>query len=272
MSHAKDVLSKYLFGAFPEDAFSALGWPGLHLTRALPTELIEVYQGTTDFVWESTDRSIVHIEFQAQKEPTLYRFLVYDALLAQRYHRPIRTLVLNIGPVTTAPEFLDSGSVRYTVDNLYLNRIDGEAVLALVTDHLATGHWTPEDRVRLAFAWHLRYDKHQKAPVFDRIVRLIQTIPDSQEQTRVTALLLGLSAPQLSAQQTQQLKEALKMNPLVREIERDAAEKAAAEAALSATQTIARQMLKMGFTPQQIAEATKLSLEQIAALRHSSPS
>lgn len=31
MSHAKDVLSKYLFGAFPEDAFSALGWPGLHL-------------------------------------------------------------------------------------------------------------------------------------------------------------------------------------------------------------------------------------------------
>lgn len=62
------------------------------------------------------------------------------------------------------------------------------------------------------------------------------------------------------------------MNPLVREIERDAAEKAAAEAALSATQTIARQMLKMGFTPQQIAEATKLSLEQIAALPHSSPS
>jgi len=158
--------------------------------------------------------------------------------------------------------------VRYTVDNLYLNRIDGEAVLALVTDHLATGHWTPEDRVRLAFAWHLRYDNNQKAPVFDRIVRLIQTIPDPQEQTRVTALLLGLSAPQLSAQQTQQLKEALKMNPLVREIEQDAAEKAA----LSATQTIARQMLKMGFTPQQIAEATKLSLEKIAALQHSSPS
>ncbi len=189
---------------------------------------------------------------------------MYDALLTQRYRRPIRTLVLNIGPVITAPESLDSGSIRYTVDNLYLNRIDGEAVLALVTDHLATGHWTPEDRVRLAFAWHLRYDKHQKAPVFDRIVRLIQTIPDSQEQTRVTALLLGLSAPQLSAQQTQQLKEALKMNPLVREIEQDAAEKT--------QQAIARKMLKMGFTPQQIAEATKLSLEQIAALPHASPS
>lgn len=279
MSHAKDVLSKYLFGAFPDDAFSAFGWHGIHLTRALPTELVEVYHGTTDFVWESVDQSIVHIEFQAPKESTLYRFLVYDALLAQRYRRPIRTVVLNIGPVTQAPEHLDTGSVRYTVENLYLNRIDGEAVLAVVTEHLATGRWTPDDRVRLAFAWHLRYDKEQKAQVFNRIVQLIQEIPDAQEQNGVTALLLGLSAPQLSAQQAQQLKEALKMTHLVREIEREAAEKAAEKAAAEATQaattktqhTIAREMLKMGLSPQQIAEATKLSLEQIAILQQALP-
>ena len=205
--------------------------------------------------------------------------MVYDALLAQRYRRPIRTVVLNIGPVTQAPEHLDTGSVRYTVENLYLNRIDGEAVLAVVTEHLATGRWTPDDRVRLAFAWHLRYDKEQKAQVFNRIVQLIQEIPDAQEQNGVTALLLGLSAPQLSAQQAQQLKEALKMTHLVREIEREAAEKAAEKAAAEATQaattktqhTIAREMLKMGLSPQQIAEATKLSLEQIAILQQALP-
>jgi predicted transposase/invertase (TIGR01784 family) len=271
MSHAKDVLSKYLFEAFPADAFSAFGLHGIHLTRALPTELVEVYHGTTDFVWESDDQTIVHIEFQARKEPTLYRFLVYDALLAQRYRRAIRTLVLNIGPVTQAPDHLDAGSIDYTVDNLYLNRIDGEAVLAVVTEHLATGHWTPEDRVRLAFAWHLRYDKHNRVSVLDRVLHLIQEIPDTQEQNLVTALLLGLSAPQLSAQQEQQLKEALKMTNVVREIEREAAEKATAEAMQEAMRQVAQKMLRLHMPLQQIADITNLSVAAIEALQRSMP-
>lgn len=102
-------------------------------------------------------------------------------------------------------------------------------------------------------------------------MQLIQEIPDAQEQNGVTALLLGLSAPQLSAQQAQQLKEALKMTPLVREIEREAAEKAAQAAMTQTQQTIAREMLKMGLSPQQIAEATKLSREQIAILQQALP-
>jgi hypothetical protein len=203
MQHAKDILSKYLFGAFPADAFSAFGLSGVHLTRAVPTELVEVYQGTTDFVWETAENTLVHIEFQARKEPTLYRFLVYDALLARHYRRAIQTIVLNIGPVTVAPDRLDVGSIVYAVDNLYLNRIDGKSVLATVAEHLATNHWTPEDRVRLAFAWHLRYDKHNQLTVFDRVLRLVQQIPDTQEQNLVTALLLGLSTPLLSDSQEQ---------------------------------------------------------------------
>lgn len=53
------------------------------------------------------------------------------------------------------------------------------------------------------------------------------------------------------------------MTNVVREIEKDAAEKAA----VKVQQNIAVEMIKMGLTPQQIAQATKLSLEQIDALR-----
>lgn len=263
MPHAKDILSKYLFGAFPADAFSTFGLSGVHLTRAVPTELVEVYQGTTDFVWETTENTLVHIEFQSRKEPTLYRFLVYDALLARHYRRAIQTIVLNIGSVTEAPDRLDVGSIVYAVDNLYLNRIDGEAVLETVTEHLDAHQWTPEDRVRLAFAWHLRYDKNHKQAVFDRVLHLVQQIPDAQEQNLVTALLLGLSIPQLSASQEQQLKEMLKMTNVVREIEKDAAKEATQEA----MRKVAQKMLRLNIPVEQIVEVTQLTSAEIDALR-----
>lgn len=79
----------------------------------------------------------------------------------------------------------------------------------------------------------------------------------------VTALLLGLSTPQLSASQEHQLKEMLKMTNVVREIEKDAAEKAAKEA----IQHVAQKMLRLNIPVEQIAEVTQLSLAEIDALR-----
>ena len=109
----------------------------------------------------------------------------------------------------------------------------------------------------------MRYDSDQKQTVFNRVLHLIQQIPDAPEQNMVTALLLGLSTPQLSASQEHQLKEMLKMTNVVREIEKDAAEKAAKEA----IQHVAQKMLRLNIPVEQIAEVTQLSLAEIDALR-----
>lgn len=74
---------------------------------------------------------------------------------------------------------------------------------------------------------------------------------------------LGEVSARLSASQEHQLKEMLKMTNVVREIEKDAAEKAAKEA----IQHVAQKMLRLNIPVEQIAEVTQLSLAEIDALR-----
>ncbi|MHB1630590.1 MAG: hypothetical protein ACYCVB_19830 [Bacilli bacterium] len=92
--NAKDIVAKHLTGAFPEDALSVFGIPGLHVVRALPAEIdtVDIRPGLLDIVLELKDAQLLHMEFQSSKEPSLDRFLVYDAHLYAQFHQLFQLL------------------------------------------------------------------------------------------------------------------------------------------------------------------------------------
>ena len=154
-----------------------------------------------------------------------HRFLVYDAHLYAQFHQTIRTIVLYIGDAGQGPEEVNAGAIRYRVENVYLREFDGDAVLDTVSRHLSEGAWDVQDRIGLAFALHMNFERLTREQAFDKVVEITRKIPDRLEQNYVTALILGFSGREWSDKQEEQLKEVLRMTDVVREIEQEAEER-----------------------------------------------
>ena len=143
--NSTDILSKHLTHACPHGVLEVIGIANANIIRALPTELNQVVirQRHTDIVLEQDNGLLLHLEFQKSKESTLYRFLAYDVALAEHFKRKLRTVVLYTGNIAKAPNQLDIGTASYSVENVFLNQLNGDDELAVVERHLAHHEWTP---------------------------------------------------------------------------------------------------------------------------------
>ena len=72
------------------------------------------------------------------------------------------TIVLYTENINEGPTSLDIGTAIYQVENVYLNRLNGDEALAVMEHHLANATWTPQDRVRPAFAFHMHFGSTHK--------------------------------------------------------------------------------------------------------------
>ncbi len=276
--HAQDIVLKHLIHALPHDALAALGIEGVHVVQALPTEFdeVDIKQSFADVVFEVDDGRMVHLEFQSTKEPNLHRFLRYDSLLHEKYIQPIRTIVLYTSGVKDAPEQLDAGTLQYHVENVFLHHFDGDHLLDEIENHIQHDDWTDQDRIRLAFALHMRYERMTQEEAFERVMRLVQTIPDPSEQNFTTTVILAISGRMMTKEQEDRLKEALKMTNIVREIEQEAKEEGRKEGLEQGLEQgheeekreIARMLLKLGDSVEKISKATGLSAETIEQLKN----
>ena len=267
--NAVDVLAKHITAACPEDAFYVLGISSARVVRALPTELDEVVirQQFMDVVLELQDDTILHLEFQSSPESTLYRFAAYDIALSEHFRRKIRTVVLYTGDVNTGQDFLDGGSVKYKVENVFLNRLDGDEALDTVKRHLDSHEWSEQDRIRLAFAFHMRFERRTKDEAFEQVVELTNQISDEYEQNYVTALILGFSGRSLNEAQKQRLKESMKMTDVVREIEDEALEKGLQQGERRKAAQVAEKMFRKGASISDVVDLTGLSEKEAEEIR-----
>ena len=133
-----DTISKHVVAACKGNALQALGIQGADVVNLWPTEVavLEIRKDLLDLVFEQSDGTLLHLEFQSTKERTLHRFALYDIHLHQLAGRTIRTVVLYANGVQSAPDTLDIGSASYHVENVYLAERDGNAVLDRVEAHL----------------------------------------------------------------------------------------------------------------------------------------
>ena len=104
-----DIVIKNLSLACPGAVLEVIGIDGADVARALPTELdrIDIRQQWVDVVFQQKSGDILHLEFQTSQERSLYRFLAYDSVLAEKFRKKIRTMVLYTGNVSQAPESHD---------------------------------------------------------------------------------------------------------------------------------------------------------------------
>lgn len=184
---------------------------------------------------------------------------MYDVQLAMKFRRKVRTVILYIGDIHDAPSHLDIGTVQYSVENVYLMRFDGDTALETVERHILTGEWTEQDRIRLAFALHMRYSRQTRAEAFDKILDITKRIPDKYEQNYVAALILGLSGQRLSEMEHSRLKEALKMTDLIKEI----ANEIASKTRLEALREMAKKLLTLGDNIDKVVDVTGLPKHEI---------
>ena len=271
--NSKDILAKHLVGAFSNNALEVLGLTGIKVVQAMPTELdrVDIRQEFTDVVFELSDGTIFHIEFQTKRESTLYRFHSYDVFLAEQFGKKIRTVVLYIGDIRNAPNSQDIGTAQYRVENVYLNQLDGDAALDTVLRHLEMGDWAEQDRIRLAFALHMRFERRTKEEAFEQVLDITTRIQDKYEQNYVTALILGLAGQSITKEQRNHLLEVLKMTDVLREFEQETLEKGRKEGLQEGIQKglmdVAKRMLSKGSSVADVKEMTGLSESEVEAIK-----
>jgi len=170
----EDLYLKILTQGLSNGAMQAIGVENVQLAEALPT-VLPASELRADLVWRMVDGRIFHLEFQTEKESTLYRFLGYDVRLAERYQSPIRTVVLYHAGVTQAPDHMDLDSIHYQTENVCLTQLDGQAMLDVVAQHLAAHTWEPADRLRLVLALRMHADNRQA--LLERTLALLPQVP-----------------------------------------------------------------------------------------------
>ncbi|SIS85684.1 RpnC/YadD family protein [Alicyclobacillus vulcanalis] len=215
----QDALMKALTRSLSGGALDALGVYGVELVESVETELpANVLR--MDRVWRTRDGQLFHLEFQATREPTLHRFLEYDARLANRMRCPIRTVILYHASIGSAPSELNIGTAQYRVENVFLAEVDGDEALNEVERHLREGRWEARDRLRLALALNMRLGNPQQA--FDRVLSLVGQVQDEEERELVVSALLTLGDQALSDEERIRLrKELRRMYRLIDEIFED---------------------------------------------------
>lgn len=204
----QDTLMKALTHSLSGGALEVLGVYDVELAESIPTEL-PANTLRIDRSWRRTDGSIFHLEFQSNRESTLYRFLEYDVRLARQYETTLRTVVLYHSDVVSAPSELDIGTAQYRVENVYLSTLQGDVALDDVERHLRNGEWEPGDRIRLGLALAMHVEHPSQS--FERVLRLIPEVPDETERDLVVGTMLALGEHALSAEQRIQLQKELRL-------------------------------------------------------------
>jgi predicted transposase YdaD len=104
---------------------------GLAIREFLNVELPKVQQRRVDLVLLLADGSILHLEFQSTNQPDMpYRMAIYHVLLADRYRRPLRHVVLYVGQAKMRMTGrLDTGLMQFTYNLKDIREIQAETLL-----------------------------------------------------------------------------------------------------------------------------------------------
>jgi hypothetical protein len=184
-SQALDVLLKLeaeqMLALLPE----RLGLPLAPLLRFLPTELpvLDLHLERLDTVGELTDRSIVHLEFEAVlSADDVARFLGYGLALARVYPgREIQGVVFCGARTPSVPAPIDLHPVRYRLTFVRLTDKHADTVLAQLRTLVAAGTpWADADRLDLVLLPLMRRERSLEAVIRDGLALARTQPPDWQ--------------------------------------------------------------------------------------------
>ncbi len=219
--HAKDVVQKLISDIFASTLTSWYGLSDARIVDTLPPTVptLTIQEHLLDRVFLTDTGEILHLEFQSTPEVDLRRFLTYAVALINTHNRPVRTVVVYLYPTSLASSRLERRSVQYQVENVMIADKAGPAIW----QHLAAlppQDWSDPDILDLTF-YPFMDDPLSRSERALRAATLATFLPKPIQQ-RIGALILGLTSTFLDEKVLKSMKEVLKMNDLVRELEEEA--------------------------------------------------
>jgi hypothetical protein len=147
-----------------------------------------------DTLFELTDNSLLHLEFQARLIlADLIRFLHYALALLQAYPgRTIHTVILCGPGVRKAPQPIDLGPLPYTISYVLIGTQDGDAVLLRLQALRSAGAvWSEADRLDLYLLLLMRHRQDTETVAREGLA-LAEALPPN-ERPRVIGAILSLA-------------------------------------------------------------------------------
>ncbi len=154
----KDIAQRVFTEALREHLPTWLG--GLPpIVGSLPADLpmVDTSDRHADRVFITSDGWILDLELESSDDGSLDRFLMYATRLWVQHHRPLRTLVLQLGPPVTRGDRVDGGALQFGLRREYVGARDARATGARLQAKRAARDpgWTGADVLDVGFWPHM---------------------------------------------------------------------------------------------------------------------
>jgi hypothetical protein len=259
-----------------------MGVYGLNLSAVkavLPTDLpdIKADDKRSDGIFELEDGTLMIMEYESC--PDVWQLLKYGHYafrVAERHmqtERRLRKMVIVVvytGEVEKAANTLDLGGVRIEVEQVFLSRFDGDAIVDDVKAKIARGEpITDEDVMKLVIA-PLAKTKSPRQELIERSVEAAKGIADEGLQTFAIAGILVATDKFIDRDYSDNVRRWLNMTKVGQIILDEINEAVAAEAAKSAQEIAqlkaeaeAAKAAEAAAAEAAAAEAAKAALESL---------
>ena len=213
----EDAVMKMGFDYFRDTILKILN-VNYEFVDSKPTEALEIHIDDLymDYNFLTTEDSIVHIEFQTTKDhiiDDLFRFRVYEALLARKEKKKVITYVIFSGKIEKAKTELDCGIHTYRVKPIYLAGHNADEIFQTVKAKMETGEKLNEEDFANLTLTPLMTSKMSRKDV---IKEAIQIVKQEKQVTaeKTMAMLYTLADKFLNTSELKEVKEALSMTRL----------------------------------------------------------
>jgi hypothetical protein len=277
----KDILFKILSQNYPRVSFRTYGLDLPPVKAVLPTDLpdIEARELRADGVFLLEDDSLLIVDYESTaNEDKLFKYGNYAFRVAARYRHTegkfprITVAIIYTCDVTSAPSLLDLGCLRIDVRQVFLSDLDGDGIAAEVGAKIgAKEALSDEDVLRLIVA-PLASTKASRQTLLEQCVDAAKGIEDRDLQLFIVAGLMIASDKFVDRRYSETVRRWINMTKVVQIIQEEieaAAAAAMAEAKAEAAEEkngIARNLLRKGMDPEDIAECTGLSNTDVEAI------
>ena len=264
--HNNDILMKVLAEQFKNKTLDVFGIKTAKIKDLIPSvhPAVEANETRNDIIFLLEDDTLLHLEFQTTAgEQDLKRFLYYDARLVRRQERKVHTIVIYSGRIEQARERLECGSILYQVENIYMKHYNGDQEYNRLKHKIDNHQLLSEtDTLKLIFLPLMKSEQKEEELVI-QAAELAKAAPDEKTKLFAIAALIVITDKIMSESNKRKLLEVLKMTQIEQWIREEGRQEGELKGRQDEKRETAQTMLNLGMSPELIAKATKLPLEEI---------
>ncbi|MDR1701164.1 MAG: hypothetical protein LBR56_00125 [Sporomusaceae bacterium] len=273
----RDILLKILSENYKNKTFSAYGLNLPPIKEVLPTNLpaLQVNEKRADNIFLLADESILILEYESKADSqTALKYGHYAFRVAETYCKEkvpkIIIAVIYTADITKAPGSLDLGSVKLSWEQVFLAKLDGEAIFDDLKTKVESKKPLTETDI-MNFVILPLTQKKNKQKFVEKTVTLAQEIADEDIQSFIVAGILTAADKFIDKLYSKKMRRWLTMTKVGRLFEEEKLEYAQKYGQNERKQEkleIARKMLVESIDILTIMKVTMLSKSEILALQN----